>query len=43
MPNNNLVRRGIASGMSWSVGALGLAISGHQRHHEQILKERYLI
>ncbi|APQ18881.1 DinB family protein [Maribacter hydrothermalis] len=41
--NDIMTRRGTASGMSWSVAALGLAISGHQRHHEHILKERYLI
>lgn len=33
---------GIASGLPWSVGALGFVISGHQRHHFNILKERYL-
>ena len=37
-----LRRMGTASGLPWSVAALGLAISGHQRHHEIILKERYL-
>lgn len=37
-----LRRMGTASGLPWSVAALGLAISGHQRHHEIILKKRYL-
>jgi len=39
--NENLKRTGIASGITWSVGALGLVISGHQQHHFNILKERY--
>ncbi|WP_339840396.1 DinB family protein [uncultured Maribacter sp.] len=42
MSETKLKRFGTASGMPWSVAALGLAISGHQRHHEIILKERYL-
>lgn len=33
---------GMASGSKVSVRALGFMISGHQKHHEQILKERYL-
>ena len=37
-----LKRFGTASGMPWSVAGLGLAISGHQKHHERILRERYL-
>ena len=42
LSNAKLKRIGTASGMPWSVGALGLAISGHQRHHENILRERYV-
>ncbi|MGB3142605.1 MAG: DinB family protein [Maribacter sp.] len=42
LTDEKLKRIGTASGMPWSVAALGLAISGHQRHHETILKERYL-
>lgn len=42
LTDDKLKRIGTASGMPWSVAALGLAISGHQRHHETILKERYL-
>lgn len=36
-----LKRIGIASDMPWSVAALGFVISGHQKHHVKILKERY--
>ncbi|WP_405382134.1 DinB family protein [Maribacter sp. LLG6340-A2] len=43
MSPNKLTRVGTASGMPWSVAALGLAISGHQKHHENILRERYLV
>lgn len=42
MTEKKLKRIGTASGMSWSVAALGLAISGHQEHHASILRERYL-
>lgn len=37
-----LLRKGIASGHEISVRALGYLFSGHQRHHINILKERYL-
>jgi len=33
---------GVASNMNWSVGALGFVICGHQKHHRNILRERYL-
>ena len=42
MSDSHLKRTGTASGLSWSVAALGLVISGHQKHHENILNERYL-
>lgn len=42
MSNEKLKQVGTASGMPWSVAALGLAISGHQKHHASILEERYL-
>ncbi|TLP79654.1 DinB family protein [Maribacter sp. ACAM166] len=42
MTEVRLKRFGTASGMPWSVAAIGLAISGHQKHHEIILNERYL-
>ena len=41
MSDEKLRRVGTASGMPWSVGALGFVISGHQRHHTKILRERY--
>ncbi len=37
-----LKRVGTASGMPMSVAALGFMICGHQRHHRNILRERYL-
>lgn len=37
-----LLRRGIASGMEVSVRALAWKIGGHAQHHLNILKERYL-
>lgn len=42
MSDERLRRIGTASGMPWSVAALGLAISGHQKHHANILHDRYL-
>lgn len=42
MTEAKLKRIGTASGMPWSVAALGLVISGHQEHHASILRERYL-
>jgi hypothetical protein len=36
------VRRGIASGYEVSVRALAFIIVGHERHHLEILKTRYL-
>lgn len=37
-----LVRMGVASDSKVSVRALGFMICGHQKHHENILIERYL-
>lgn len=42
LSEEDLKRKGTASGLPWSVGALGFAICGHQRHHRNILRERYL-
>ena len=37
-----LHRRGTASGSQMSVAALGFITLGHQRHHRDIIRERYL-
>ncbi|MEZ2414190.1 DinB family protein [Muriicola sp. E247] len=37
-----LKRKGVASNSNMSVAALGFIICGHQRHHRNILRERYL-
>ncbi len=37
-----LTRKGVASNSVMSVGALGFIICGHQRHHRNIIRERYL-
>lgn len=34
--------KGEVSQLEWSVGGLGFAICGHQKHHRNILRERYL-
>jgi len=41
MESHKLGYIGTASGMSWSVAALGFVISGHLKHHARILEERY--
>lgn len=41
--NEMLDRKGIASGRSVSVRALGFAILGHEIHHLNIIKQRYLV
>lgn len=38
-----LIRSGVASGNRMSVRALGYVISGHELHHLNICKERYLL
>ncbi len=38
-----LVRKGIANKNEMSVAALGFIIAGHETHHRNILKERYLV
>ncbi|APY00353.1 putative damage-inducible protein DinB [Lacinutrix venerupis] len=37
-----LKRTGIASGGEVSVRALGFLVSGHEKHHCEVIKERYL-
>jgi hypothetical protein len=36
------LRKGFANGKEISVRALGFAISGHELHHMQVIRERYL-
>jgi hypothetical protein len=36
------VRRGTASGKPISARALAFIIAGHERHHQQVFRERYL-
>ena len=38
-----LTRRGTASGKQFSVRALAYIIAGHERHHVEILKTKYLV
>ena len=33
---------GTASGVPWTVATIGFVICGHQRHHQNILEQRYL-
>ena len=42
LDDNTLIRKGTASGSKISVAALGFIIMGHQRHHRDIIRERYL-
>ena len=39
---NELEQIGEASGFPISVRALGYIISGHENHHNQVIKQRYL-
>jgi hypothetical protein len=39
---STLKRKGVASNAAMSVGALGFIICGHQKHHRNIIRERYL-
>ncbi len=38
-----LGRKGVASNSPMSVAALGFIMCGHQKHHRNIIRERYLI
>ena len=42
MDDRALARRGTASGVEVTVRALAFIIAGHERHHQRILRERYL-
>lgn len=43
LSQEELMRRGRTPSGEYSVRALGYIIAGHERHHQQILNERYLI
>ncbi|MGB5507383.1 DinB family protein [Robiginitalea sp.] len=42
LPSGRLLFKGNASGQDISLGALGFIICGHQKHHRNILRQRYL-
>ena len=42
LPSDRLLFKGNASGQDISLGALGFIICGHQKHHRNILRQRYL-
>lgn len=39
----DLMRKGIASNIEWTVATLGFVICGHLKHHQKILSSRYLL
>lgn len=41
-PEERLYWKGVASDNPISVGAMGFIICGHQKHHRNIIRERYL-
>ena len=41
LPEAALERRGVASGVEFSVNAIAWIVAGHWRHHWRILRERY--
>jgi hypothetical protein len=42
LPGERLFWKGTASGNPMSIGAMGFIICGHQKHHRNILRARYL-
>ena len=42
MSDEALARRGIASGVGWTVRAIPWIMAGHERHHVGVLREKYL-
>lgn len=42
LPEEAWLRRGVANGSEVSVRALACIIAGHEAHHREILRERYL-
>lgn len=42
LDNEGLTRSGVASNIEWTVATLGFVICGHQKHHRQIIAQRYL-
>lgn len=41
LPENAWDRRGVASGAEMTVRAMAAVILGHERHHRQVLRQRY--
>lgn len=39
---NELLKRGVVNGSNFTVRGLGFVIAGHELHHFQILRDRYL-
>jgi hypothetical protein len=42
LTGDELLRRGIASSHGFSVRALAHIIAGHEIHHRQVIRDRYL-
>ncbi len=42
MNGQSLQRKGVASDSPMSVAAMGFIICGHQKHHRNVIRERYL-
>ena len=42
LTNHDLSKKGFVEGNAISVGAIGLILLGHEMHHVNILKERYI-
>jgi hypothetical protein len=41
LPDDAWMRRGVASGNSFTVHALAYVVAGHVAHHVKVLRERY--
>lgn len=42
LDRKSLNQVGVASNMQWSVAALGFVICGHQKHHRNVIREKYM-